>query len=148
MNFDAIDNLTRCLGEREKELIQKASWLNTLLSAVTHGLLAVNEEGVVAICNTAASTFLKYETCMELKEVSVTSIFPEIFPSSDFLKKSFENYSKLECIQTNAVARDNTLVPVELCLSREVVNDTTFFSIIISNVERNRRKDDFILENL
>jgi PAS domain-containing protein len=131
MNFDAIDNLTKSLGNREKELIEKASWLNTLLSAVNHGLIAVNEEGKITICNTAASEFLRYETCMELKDIPITSIFPEIFPSSDFLKSSFDNPGKLTCIYTTAVTRGNTLLHVELCLSKETINNSAFLSVII-----------------
>ena len=149
MDFENIDNLTAYLVNREKELQQKASWLNTLLSSVTHGLLAVSEDGKIAICNTAASSFLKYETCMELKDIPIMSIFPEIFPSSEFLKKSFENPGVLDCICTNAVARDNTKYPVKLCVSKETVNDSTFLSIIIDNIDgHDRRKNDFASEIL
>jgi PAS domain-containing protein len=148
MDFHQFDELTKNLAEREKRLTEKASWLNTLIASVTSGLLAVNEEGKVVICNPAASDFLKYENCEDLHDTPITEIFPDIFPSSTFLRDSFKENNRLDCVLTHGVASDNSRVPLELCLSREIVNGTVFLSVIMKKCVTYGRRDSDCLPQI
>lgn len=130
----------------EQELRENERHQRAILENIADGILITNEQGKIISSNPAAEKIFGY-TQTELKDSSVNSLMEyDVAAKHDGFLRSYQGHSEPVSIGVTselvAKRKNNTLFPIEITVTKMLINDEVQLIAILRDVTERRKSEE------